>query len=131
MGGRIVTKQFKTVMVFLLSLIIIIGATLFYNYRKVIFQRGNPIPYLIASVQINEKRPYVEVGANTGIYITQKGEHTLLFDFIEESQDVEFVEQAGSGYIFTNGIDNLTVSSEIYLRYFTVWTVPQENLQTK
>ncbi|MEG1883720.1 MAG: helix-turn-helix transcriptional regulator [Clostridia bacterium] len=101
------------------------------SYSKVIFQRGNPIPYLIASMSISEETPYVEVGKNTGVYITKRGECPPLFDFVEESRNVDFVEQAGSGYIFTNGLDNITVSSEIYWRYFTVWQVPNHTLQAK
>ncbi|MEG1548434.1 MAG: helix-turn-helix transcriptional regulator [Clostridia bacterium] len=107
-------------------LLLVIG-----SYRNVIFQRGNPIPYLIASMSISEETPYVEVGNNTGVYISKKGECPKLFEFVENSRNVEFIEQFGSGYLFTNGLDNITVSSEIYWRYFTVWKVPQHTLQAK
>ncbi len=73
----------------------------FYSYRKVIFQRGNPILYLIASIHITDENTYVEVDKNTGIYITHYGKCAQLFDFVEETQNVNFVEQVGSGYIFT------------------------------
>lgn len=101
------------------------------SYHKVIFQRGNPIPYLIASMSISEETPYVEVGKNTGVYISKKGECPELFAFVENSKNVEFVEQSGSGYLFTNGLDNIAVSSEIYWKYFTVWKVPNHTLQAK
>ncbi len=121
----------KKTIAIMLSLIIMIGGVMFYSYKNVIFQRGNPIPYLLASLEINEETPYVEVGENTGVYIAPQGECQPLFEFIEETQNVDLVEQLGSGYRFENETKRLTISSEIYLRYFTVWTVPQNTLQTK
>ena len=41
--------------------LVILTASAFYLNRAVIFQRGNPIPYLISAVQISEKNPYVAV----------------------------------------------------------------------
>ena len=96
----------------------------FFSNRAVIFQRGNPIPYLIAAVQISEDRPYVAVDEEKGIYISKRGECPELFAHIEEKLDVQFAEQAGSGYIFTDGTDHYVVSSEIYWGRYTVWTLP-------
>lgn len=123
--GKLNFKCKIIISVFLITIlaIIIIGNS------KVIFQCGNPIPYLIASTHISEESPYVEVGNNSGIYISKRGECSELFDFIKNSRNVEFVEQIGSAYLFSNGLDNLTISSEIYLKYFTVWKVPQHTLQ--
>ena len=113
----------KKILIISLSLILILIAILFYTYKGVIFQRGNPLPYLLASLEISEETPYVEIGENTGIYISQRGECLPLLEFIEETQNVDFIEQGGNTYIFTDGINTITASSEIYLRYFTVWTV--------
>ena len=97
----------------------------------VIFQRGNPIPYLVAAVQLSEERPYVlvEEGA-VDVYITRRGRCPELFEWIENSRQVIFVEQAGSGWLFSNGVDSLCVTSEIYWRYFTVWQLPTHTLQS-
>lgn len=89
-----------------------------------IFQRGNPLPYLISAIQISDAEPFVEVGEGEGIYISKRGECPELLEYVQDTKGVEFVEQAGSGYLFTDGNENLTVSSEIYWGRYTVWSVP-------
>ncbi len=131
---QVLKKEQKTkhkFIVFIAVFTVIILLLILVSYQKVIFQRGNPIPYLIASTSINEETPYVAVGNNTGTYISKKGECSELFRFVESSKNVNFVEQAGSSYIFTNGVDNIVISSETYWRYFTVWEVPQHTLQAR
>lgn len=106
-------------------LIVIMGI-----WSPVVFQRGNPIPYLVAAIRISDENPYVQVETDSGadIYIAKRGDCPKLFEYIEESRNVEFIEQAGSGYIFSNGIDGVVVSSEVYLSKFTVWSVPTKTL---
>lgn len=95
----------------------------------VIFQEGNPIPYLIAVTKITDDQPYVQVKDNIGIYISTRGECPELFDYIEENWGVELTEQAGSAYIFSNGKSSLVVTSVIYWGKYIVWKVPQVTLQ--
>lgn len=99
-------------------------------WSPVIFQRGNPIPYLVAATKISDEEPYVhvDVDGGTSVYIALKGECPELFEYVHESRNVEFLEQAGSGYIFSNGVDNLVVSSEIYWGKYMVWQVPNKTL---
>lgn len=104
--------------------LVILTASAFYLNRAAIFQRGNPIPYLISAVQISEKNPYVAVDETKGIYISKRGECPELFDYFSEKTGMEFVEQAGSGYLFTDGERNDVISSEVYWRRYTVWTIP-------
>ena len=80
-------------------------------------------------MKISDETPLVKV--KEGIYITETGEKQAVFDYIKEKYDAELIEQAGSGYIFSNGTDILTVSSEIYWRKYTVWSIPDITLQTK
>ena len=110
-----------------LLLIVIILRSL----SPIIFQCGNPIPYLIASMSISEQTPFVEVEKHNGIYISKRGECPELFEYVKEKWNVNFVEQAGSGFIFTNGVDTLVVTSEIYWGKFTVWKIPQHTLQSQ
>ena len=93
-----------------------------YAKWDVIFQKGDPLPYLQAMVKINDKNPYVEVDKN--IVISKRGECQALFEDFKEQHGLEFVEQAGSGYIFTDGTNHYTISSEIYWSQYTVWTLP-------
>ena len=104
--------------------LVILTASAFYLNRAAIFQRGNPIPYLISAVQISEKNPYVAVDETKGIYISKRGECPELFDYFCEETGMEFVEQAGSGYLFTDGDRNDVISSEVYWGRYTVWTIP-------
>ena len=111
--------------------ILLLLAILLYAWGPSIFQRGNPLPYLAAGLRISEARPFVEVRERSGIYISKRGSCPELLEFIKESRDVEFVEQAGSGYLFTNGVDSLVISSEVYWGWFTVWSVPQTTLEAR
>ena len=96
-----------------------------------IFQRGNPVPYLVAALRLTNQ-PYAQVNDRSvqDIYITAGYDCPELFEKIERERQVTFVEQAGSGWIFTNGADHLVISSEIYWRYFVVWQVPTHTLQS-
>lgn len=117
-------KKGKTVLMIVAAMIVVLLLVLGL-YSKTIFQRGNPLPYLLASMRICEETPYVEVGDHTGVYISKNGDCPQLFKFIEESRNVEFVEQLGSSYLFANEVDSLTVSSEVYWKWFKVWQVSQ------
>lgn len=114
----------------IIAAIVIILLAVMKIWSPVVFQRGNPIPYLVAAIRISDENPYVQVETDSGaeVYISRKGECPELFEYIKESRNVEFIEQAGSGYIFSNGIDGLVVSSEVYLSKFTVWSVPTKTL---
>lgn len=64
--------------------LVILAASAFYLNRTVIFQRGNPMPYLSAAFRLSEKNPYVAVDEAKGIYISRRGECLELFDFFQE-----------------------------------------------
>lgn len=104
-------------------LVVVVAMTAYLKWG-VIFQRGNPIPYLTAAIQITEENPYVAVDKIKGIYISKRGDRTKLFEDFCEVYGMKFVEQAGSGYIFTDGDRTDVISSEIYWGRYTVWTVP-------
>ena len=95
-----------------------------YLRWDVIFQRGNPIPYLSAVTKLSEEHTYTAVDDGENIYISKRGECPQLFEDFRKANNAEFVEQAGSGYIFTNGTDSLVIGSEIYWGRYTVWTLP-------
>lgn len=90
---------------------------------EAIFQRGNPIPYLAAAVKLSEDNTFEAVENTENIYITKRGEKESLFAFIQDTYGVEYKDQLGSGYLFSDGENNYTVGSEIYWGRFTVWTL--------
>lgn len=95
-------------------------------YSPVIFQRGNPIPYLSAISKLDSNTTYAQVNVdeNVSVYISHKGTCEELLDYISVNSNFELREQAGGAYIFSNGADELIVTSEIYLGKYTVWEVP-------
>lgn len=97
-------------------------------WSPVILQRGNPIPYLAAAMNIDENNYYakVDVDDTRDVYISLRegGKCEALFNDIAYSRGFEFVEQGGSAYIFSDGTNRLIISSEIYLSQFIVWKVP-------
>lgn len=112
--------------VFLLCAVILaILATVIFLKKDAIFQRGNPIPYLTAAVRLSETNPYVAVDEENRIYISKRGDKEALFQMIQDTYGVEFKDQLGSGYMFSDGEENFLVSSEIYWGRFTVWALPK------
>ena len=95
-----------------------------YSQRRAVFQRGNPIPYLWAAAQLSEDQPFVAVDEARGFYISKRGECPELFEFFQDELDVQFIEQAGSGYIFSDGTKNYVISSEVYWGRYIVWSLP-------
>lgn len=97
-------------------------------FGKTLFQRGNPLPYLAASVKLLDGRPFAEV--SEGIYIAKRSPCPELLEEIQKKRNIPLLEQAGSGYIFSDGKNSLVVSSQTYLHFFTVWTVPLYTLES-
>lgn len=92
-----------------------------------IFQRGNPIPYLAAAVTLSEEHSFAAVANMEDVFITRRGEKEDLFRMIQDTYGVEYKEQFGSSYLFSDGEKNYTVGSEIYWGRFIVWMLPFED----
>ena len=74
----------KKLWIALLVAFVVLAASVVYLNRAVIFQRGNPIPYLTAAARISEKNPYVAVDEAKGIYISKRGECPELLEYYQE-----------------------------------------------
>lgn len=105
-------------------LVVLIAALFLWMKWDAIFQRGNPIPYLCAVVQLSEEKTYAAVDEAKGIFISKTVDYRQLFADFEQKHSVEFMEQAGSGYVFSDGETRLVISSEIYWGRYQVWIVP-------
>ena len=116
-------KKKKLWIAILVAFVVLVSSVVYLN-RAVIFQRGNPIPYLTAAARISEKNPYVAVDEAKGIYISKRGECPELLEYYQEKTGMEFVEQAGNSYLFTDGSRNEVASSEVYWGRYTVWVLP-------
>ena len=92
-----------------------------------IFQRGNPLPYLVSMCKLSDDHTYEAVSVLDGTYVTRRGKKEDLFQMIQDTYHVEWKDQIGSGYLFSDGVQNYIVGSEIYWGWFTVWTLPFED----
>ena len=77
----------KKLWIALLVAFVVLASSVIYLNRAVIFQRGNPIPYLTAAARISEKNPYVAVDEAKGIYISKRGECPELLECYQEKTD--------------------------------------------
>lgn len=95
-------------------------------YSPIIFQRGNPIPYLWASTKLDDNTPYVQVEQTDSscVYITKRGVSDEVLNFFAESTGAELQERYGDTYIFSHGENQVIVESETYWKYYTVWELP-------
>ena len=92
-----------------LAAAVLVAALALSLWWPVIFQRGNPVPYLLAISQLSEKRPYVLVEEirgpelhlpGTAVYITKRGHCPELFALIEVDCHAALEEQVGSSWVF-------------------------------
>ena len=87
-----------------------------------VFQRGNPIPYLTAAMKLSDENTFTAVEGVEDVYITRQGDKQEFFQMIQETYQVEYKDQLGSGYLFSGGEKYYIVGSEIYWGRFQVWT---------
>lgn len=107
--------------------IVIMITIIIISFWPVIFQKGNPIPYVKAILQLNSNQTYVQVQENkSNIYITKRDKSDEFIEYVEMKYEVSFQEQLGSGYIFSFNGKEVLASSEIYLKYYKVWNLNVE-----
>ncbi len=121
-------RKVTKVVVMILICVISLGAIFTYVNKDVIFQRGNPIPYIKKVIVLSKDEPYKKVFDDKEIYISKGREHYIkvqdsLIRFVESKYDVTFVEQAGSGYIFQSGNQTVIMGTEVYLKYYNIWEI--------
>lgn len=135
--GVITMKKKRLICILAIVIVLILCTTLFIaHHHDVIFQRGNPVPYLWAALHIRKDNPFVKVNVEVpsgivDIYISKKNSKAEkacpeIFNYVEKRFNVNFSEQFGSSYLFRNSEGKISISNEIYFRYFLVWTVPKE-----
>jgi len=108
----------------IISIAIIIVLILVTNW-PVIYQKGNPLPYFKAILQLNANKTYVQVQQNddSTIFVTKRNNYDEFHKYVEGNYDVSFNEQMGSGYIFRSDKKVVVVSSEVYWKYYIIWTI--------
>lgn len=117
--------KFKIILI-AIAVCCIFCIALIFLYSPVIFQRGNPIPYLIAFTKLNTETPYVQVKQTNSetVYITKRGVCDELLKLFAESAEAELQEQFGGTFVFNDGENEWIIGSEIYWKNYTVWKIP-------
>ena len=110
----------------IVAVCLILCITIIALYSPVIFQRGNPLPYLRAAAKLSDETQYVQVKQTESecVYITRRGESDALLRMFAESTGAVFQEQMGGVYIFSDDDSEWLLESEIYWKNYTVWVVP-------
>lgn len=111
----------KKSMLIWVMIIIIIGLILLININA-IFQEGNPLPVFKGILQLNDSKTFVKIKDNPVTYITKTNNVDDLVSYIEESDNVRYKEQMGSGHIFEDGNKIVILDSRQYSRHWQVWT---------
>lgn len=106
-------------------IIVTIVILIIISYWSELFQKGNPVPYLKAIVQLDNNQTYIKLKENQkDIFITKRNNYKDFLEYLENNYDVSIYEQMGNGYIFKSDDKvEVLVTSEIYLRYYKVWTL--------
>ena len=98
-------------------------------YVPAIFQRGNPLPYLAAAARLSGPHSFVLVEQNEreAVYISQIRAKPIYLTVTYEGylRGMQFREQMGAVYLFSDGERTVAVGSEIYWGRWVVWTVPK------
>jgi hypothetical protein len=116
-------KKRNIISLIIIAIFLLMVITLITNW-PVIYQKGNPIPYLRSMLLIESNQTYVQVNEDNPItFITKRDKYDELHKFIEDKYEVSFDEQMGSGFIFRSDKKVITVTSEIYWKYYIVWTM--------
>ena len=106
-------------------------AVVLIGWGDAIFQCGNPLPYLMAAVRLDEDTLYAPVKETEKfeIYITARDAQDEMVAAIAASTESEFLEQGGRAFFFGNAAEHFAVENEIYWGRFLVWRVPLDALQ--
>ena len=117
-------KKVPKTLILCVVVLSILSASIIASKWDTIFQRGNPIPYMVAMVNLSDNNSFEAVANTDDTYITRRDDKQNLFQMIQDTYDLEYKDQLGSGYLFSDGEKNYIVASEIYWGKFTVWTLP-------
>ncbi len=120
-------KKVSKALILCVVVLLILSVSIIASKWDAIFQRGNPIPYIAAMLKLSDNNSFEAVANMDDTYITRRGDKQKLFQMIQDTYDLEYKDQLGSGYLFSDGEKNYIVASEIYWGNFTVWTLPFEH----
>lgn len=106
-------------------IILIVGFIIIY---PVLFQEGNPLPIAKGIMELNFNGKTIAKVSNKPLrYITKISEGDTPIMKMMDKEGWVFVEQFGSGYLFSKEEQNKTITSVQYTRKYRIWGMPNMN----
>lgn len=118
----------KTKKMYLFIILVLILVSLFLFIKDVVFQESNPLPVLNGIIQLNDTNTYSKIKDNPITYITKTNKNKELFNYIEKENNVKFIEQMGSGYIFEGKEKSVILTSKQYTRFYQIWQYSERDV---
>ncbi|HHY21022.1 MAG TPA: hypothetical protein GX525_03880 [Bacilli bacterium] len=120
----------RTLGLFFAIIILFVAFALVVN-KDMIFQEGNPLPIVKGMLSLDDKTTYVKIKENPPTYLTKTNQKDDLFAFIEETNEVSFMEQLGSGYFFEGDGKVAILTSRQYSGSYQVWKYSEKAVEGK
>lgn len=112
-----------------IAIIIILGIfiAVFFLYRSVIFQEGNPWPLMKAITKLNISSDGVVIlDSESEKYLTKSKDGPELIIKKMSDNGYNFIEQMGSAYIFSSDSDKIIATQKQYSRFYSLWNITRE-----
>lgn len=116
-------------MIFPFTLIIIIFLIIFTVYGRAIFQEGHPLPIVKAIIQLETSdSDYILFSKTPRKYISKSkiDRETMIKKYMEKD-NWTYIEQLGSGYIFTKEHEQAIVVTKQFSSKYFVWELSYKN----
>lgn len=89
--------------------------------RKIIFQEGNPVPIMLAILNLHLTGSNLEkIAADPPKYISRSTDGNKPYIAFMEQNGWKFVEQLGAGLVFAKNGEKLVSTSRMYSRWYMV-----------
>lgn len=109
------------------GLLAVLVLLLIFAYRRTVFQRGDPLPYLAAAMKLDRDTAYVPVddGSGSEVYITRRGDFADIIGHIQEERGAKLYDQMGGVYLFRRPDgEEFYFRTSVYWSFFQVWETP-------
>jgi hypothetical protein len=110
----------KKVTIIILIILFVGGASYFITREE------NSINIIKAIITVRDKS-YTSIDDNYKSFITKTNDYKELFEYIEKTYTVKYVEQYGSGYTFTGNNTSIILTSRQFTKKYTIWKVTLVN----
>ncbi|MCF7795874.1 hypothetical protein K9M42_02170 [Patescibacteria group bacterium] len=111
--------------IILISSFIVVFAFAFYYYSPVIFQEGNPLPYIKGILELNfSEKDIILLDSEDELYFTKSKNGKEILSEKLSDEGYQFLEQMGSGYFFKNeNEEKLIATHKYYSRFYSIWKI--------